>query len=83
MGSGKSTTVRRIADRLKASGVSALGITEGTNPHPVRFDWDVPWEDMPATHLGKSAAARWSAYANSAATSASITVVDGSFSMGI
>ncbi|MBH5366706.1 hypothetical protein [Bradyrhizobium glycinis] len=77
MGSGKSTTVRRIADRLKASGVSALGITEGTSPHPIRFDWDVPWEDMPATHLAKSAAARWSAYANSAATSASITVVDG------
>ncbi len=77
MGSGKSTTVLRLADRLKASGVSALGITEGTKPHPVRFDWDAPWEDMSATHLAKSAAARWSAYANSAAMSESITVLDG------
>jgi hypothetical protein len=77
MGSGKSTTVLRLADRLRASGVSALGVTEGIRPHPIRFDWDAPWEDMPATHLAKSAAARWSAYANSAAMSESITVVDG------
>ena len=77
MGSGKSTTVLRIADRLKASGVSVLGIAEGNSPHPIRFDWDVPWADMPATQLAKSAAARWDAYANSAANSESITVVDG------
>ena len=77
MGSGKSTTVLRIADRLKTSGVSVLGITEGISPHPIRFDWDLPWEDMPAKQLAKSAAARWRAYANSASMSESITVVDG------
>lgn len=77
MGSGKSTTVLRLADRLKTSGVSVLGITEGVSPHPIRFDWDVPWADMPATQLAKSAAARWCAYANSVAMSKSITVVDG------
>jgi hypothetical protein len=77
MGSGKSTTVLRIADRLKTSGVSVLGITEGVCPHPIRFDWDVPWADMPASQLAKSAAARWRAYANSASMSESITVVDG------
>jgi hypothetical protein len=32
---------------------------------------------MPATHLAKSSAARWWAYANSASMSESITVVDG------
>jgi molybdopterin-guanine dinucleotide biosynthesis protein len=77
MGSGKSTTVRRMADRLKASDVSVLGITEGVNPHPIRFDWDLPWADMPAAQLAKSAAACWCAYANHASMSESITVVDG------
>ncbi|WP_248881572.1 hypothetical protein [Bradyrhizobium japonicum] len=77
MGSGKSTNVRRIADRLNRSGIAALGITEGVSPHPIRFDWEVPWADMPATQLAKSAAARWRAYVNSASTSERITVVDG------
>jgi hypothetical protein len=77
MGSGKSTTVLRLADRLTTSGVPALGITEGTTPHPIRFDWDLPWADMPAAQLAKSAAARWCAYANSASLSESITVLDG------
>jgi hypothetical protein len=77
MGSGKSTTVLRIADRLNKSGVPALGITEGTNPHPIRFDWDLPWADMPALQLANSAAAGWRAYAQSASMSESVTVVDG------
>jgi hypothetical protein len=77
MGSGKSTTVLRFADRLQASGVSVLGITEGVSPHPIRFDWDEPWADMPAAQLAKSAAARWRAFANSAAMSERITLVDG------
>lgn len=77
MGSGKSTTVLRIADRLQASGVSALGLTEGVSPHPIRFDWDEPWADMPAPQLATSAVARWRAYVYSAAMSESITIVDG------
>jgi len=77
MGSGKSTTVLRIADRLRTSGVPAVGITEGTDPHPIRFDWDVPWADMPAMRLASSAAARWRAYVHSASMSESFTVVDG------
>ncbi|WP_439363178.1 hypothetical protein ACNJYD_20730 [Bradyrhizobium sp. DASA03005] len=77
MGSGKSTSVRRIADRLNRSGIAALGITEGVSPHPIRFDWDLPWADMPATQVAKSAAARWRAYANSAQMAERITVVDG------
>jgi hypothetical protein len=77
MGSGKSITVLRLADRLRTLGVSASGITEGTSPHPIRFDWDVPWADMPATQLAESSAARWRAYANSASMSESMSVVDG------
>jgi len=57
MGSGKSTTVLRIADRLNTSGVPVLGITEGTSPHTIRFDGDQPWAEMPATQLAKSALA--------------------------
>src|SRR5262245_31107560 len=74
MGSGKSTTVLRLADRLRTFGVPALGITEGASPHPIRFDWDQPWSDMPATQLAKSAAARWRAYAASASMSESMSV---------
>ncbi|MGY4309699.1 hypothetical protein ACVIJ6_006942 [Bradyrhizobium sp. USDA 4369] len=77
MGSGKSTSVRRIADRLNGSGIAALGITEGVSPHPIRFDWDEPWANMPPTQLAKSAVARWRAYVNSASMSERITVVDG------
>lgn len=51
MGSGKSTTVLEFAERLNAAGVPALGITEGVNPHPIRFDWDVPWAELPAERL--------------------------------
>lgn len=77
MGSGKSTTVRRIADQLKISNVPVVGITEGVSPHPIRFDWDLPWADMPAKQLAKSAAACWYAYANNALMSERGTVVDG------
>ncbi|MBR1136439.1 MULTISPECIES: hypothetical protein [Bradyrhizobium] len=77
MGSGKSTSVRRIANRLNGSGIAALGITEGVSPHPIRFDWNEPWADMPATQLAKSAAACWRTYVNTASMSERITVVDG------
>ena len=77
MGSGKSITVLRLADRLNASGVPVVGITEGVSPHPIRFDWDEPWADMPAQHLAKSAVARWHAYADSASMSERVSVVDG------
>ena len=38
MGSGKSTTTLNIAHRLEASGIPAIGVTEGVAPHPIRFD---------------------------------------------
>lgn len=77
MGSGKSNTVLRLADRLNASGIAAVGITEGTSPHPIRFDWEEPWAEMPAAHLAQSSVARWRAYANAASASESMSLVDG------
>jgi hypothetical protein len=77
MGSGKTTNTLQLADRLNASGRSAIGITEGTNPHPIRFDWDLPWGEMPAAHLAKSAIARWRAYVHHALPSEPISIVDG------
>jgi hypothetical protein len=77
MGSGKTINALQLADRLNASGRSAIGITEGVNPHPIRFDWDVPWGEMPAAHLAKSAIARWRAYVDSALASETISIVDG------
>jgi len=77
MGSGKPTTVLQLADRLKSSGISAFSVTEGVNPHPIRFDWDLPWEDMPAAQLANSAIVRWRNYVNYVLTSGSIPIVDG------
>ncbi|MFM9846094.1 MAG: hypothetical protein ACKVP3_02930 [Hyphomicrobiaceae bacterium] len=77
MGSGKSTTVLRIADHMNASGIPSVGITEGVSPHPIRFDWDTPWVDMPPAQLATSAVGRWREYASSTSTSESISVVDG------
>jgi hypothetical protein len=77
MGSGKTTNTLQLADRLNASGRSALGITEGVTPHPIRFDWDLPWGEIPAAQIAEFAAARWKAYAEHALGSETISVVDG------
>ena len=77
MGSGKTTNTLQLADRLNASGRSAIGITEGVSPHPIRFDWDLPWGEMPAAQLAKSAVARWKAYAGHALGSEAISIIDG------
>jgi hypothetical protein len=77
MGSGKSTTVLNLADRLEASGIPAIGITEGVNPHPIRFDWEVPWSEMPPAELAKSCIAKWRSYVVSCLTAERISIVDG------
>jgi hypothetical protein len=77
MGSGKSTTTLNIAHRLEASGIPAIGITEGADPHPIRFDWDVPWSEMPPAELAKASIAKWRAYAETALTQERVSIVDG------
>lgn len=75
MGSGKSTATLNIARRLEASGIPAIGITEGVAPHPIRFDWDQPWSEMPPAELAQSCIAKWRSYVDSAA--GRISIVDG------
>ena len=77
MGAGKTTNTLQLAERLNASGRSAIGITEGVSPHPIRYDWELPWGEIPAAQIAKSAAARWSTYAERTQASETISVVDG------
>ena len=77
MGAGKTTNTLQLAERLNARGRSAIGITEGVSPHPIRYDWELPWGEIPAAQIAESAAARWSAYAERARASESISIVDG------
>jgi hypothetical protein len=77
MGSGKSTTTLNIAHRLEASGIPAIGVTEGVDPHPIRFDWDLPWSEMPPVTLAKSCIAKWRSYVDSSLTVERISIVDG------
>ena len=77
MGSGKSLTTLNIAHRLEASGIAAIGITEGVAPHPIRFDWDVPWHEMPPAELAKSCIAKWRSYVDSSLATERVSVVDG------
>jgi hypothetical protein len=77
MGSGKSTTTRNIAHRLEASGIPAIGITEGIDPHPIRFDWDMPWSEMLPAELAKSCIAKWRLYVDSSRAADRISIVDG------
>jgi len=77
MGAGKTTNTLQLAERLNACGRSAIGITEGVSPHPIRYDWEAPWGDIPAAQIANSAATRWSMYAEGARASGTISVVDG------
>lgn len=77
MGSGKSTATLNIAHKLETSGIPAIGITEGVAPHPIRFDWDVPWSEMPPAELAKSCIAKWRSYVDSARTAGRVSIVDG------
>lgn len=77
MGSGKTTTVLRATERLRALGIAAIGITEGTNPHPIRYDWDYPWSEVRARDLASAQLAKWRSYAESARAGQRISLVDG------
>ena len=77
MGSGKSTATLNIAQRLNESGIAAIGITEGVAPHPIRFDWDEPWNEMPPAQLANSGVAKWRSFVDAALTGDRISIVDG------
>jgi hypothetical protein len=77
MGSGKSMATLSLAQRLETSGIPSLGITEGVNPHPIRFDWGVPWSEMPPAELAQSSIAKWRSYVDSSISSDRVSIVDG------
>ena len=82
MGSGKSTTMRLIAQRLQDAGQQALPIHERTEPHPVRATdelehWFEPWRDATPQHLAERALARWSAFVRDVQVERRIPVMDG------
>jgi len=77
MGSGKTTATRNIARRLEEAGIAAVGITEGVKPHPIRFDWDEPWSEMPPAHLAEAQIAKWRSYVSGALAQERISIVDG------
>jgi len=82
MGSGKSTTMRLIAQRLHDAGQQALAIHERTEPHPVRATdelehWFEPWRDATPEHLAGRALAKWSTFVQDVQAKRCIPVMDG------
>lgn len=82
MGSGKSTTMRLIAQRLQEAGQPASPIHERTEPHPVRATdelehWFEPWRDTTPQHLANRALARWTAFVEATRPDDAIAVLDG------
>jgi hypothetical protein len=82
MGSGKSTTMRLIAQHLQESGQPALTVHERTEPHPVRATdelehWFEPWRDTTPQRLAHRALARWAAFVEATQAGTAIPVMDG------
>lgn len=82
MGSGKTTSVLRATDRLAASGIKAVGITEGVAPHPIRHDWYCAWSDARAGDLAKAQLAKWQSYVSNSLADERVHLVDGQFFHG-
>lgn len=77
MGSGKTTTVLRTAEKLNSSGIAAVGITEGVSPHPVRHDWYDAWEDVNPRDLASAQVEKWRAYVSGMAADDRVHLIDG------
>lgn len=82
MGSGKSTTMRFIAEHLHCAGYQSIPIHERTQPHPVRATdelehWFEPWRDATPQHLATLALNRWTAFVEATRQGTSIPVLDG------
>src|SRR5688572_1990303 len=87
MGSGKSTTIRFIAESLKEANRQALPIPEDTIPHPTCAFAELahlyqPWlEATPAELAGKSLS-KWRSFVDSALGSDTVAILDGQFFHG-
>ena len=82
MGSGKSTTMRFIAQSLQDAGRAALPVHERTDPHPVRATdelehWFQPWLDTSPAQLAARSISRWAALVEASQADGTIRVMDG------
>jgi hypothetical protein len=82
MGSGKSTTMRRVARAYEAAQRPVLAIHERADPHPVRATdelahWFEPWRDCTPNELAARAAARWQRFVEGTRRDAAVPVFDG------
>lgn len=82
MGSGKSTTGRRIADVLGASGALVVFVPEATEPHPVRVmgalpDPRRPWSHLTVGEYREASVRKWVQFVEAASASTVVYVFDG------
>jgi len=82
MGSGKSTSSRWLAARLRERGFDAQLQPERQHPHPLRGtdaagDWFKPWLDMSARDIAERRLALWRNFVEEALGAPAIHVVDG------
>ncbi len=82
MGSGKTTTGRYLANQLTRQQLEGEFIREDFYPHPVLLITDLPHPFAPWLDLGidtyiEQSLTKWRRFVASAATSTSITILDG------
>jgi hypothetical protein len=82
MGSGKSTTMRFIAQSLQDASWPALAVHERTDPHPVRATdelehWFQPWLDTTPAQLAARSAAKWASLVQASQENGAVRVMDG------
>jgi hypothetical protein len=82
MGSGKSSTMRFVAERLQDAGRRALAIHERTDPHPVRATdelehWFQPWLDATPVQLAERSVHKWRSFALATLAGDAVAVMDG------
>lgn len=82
MGSGKSTTMRFIAQRVHEAHRPAFPVHERTDPHPVRAADELehcfqPWLDTTPTQLAARSAAKWASLVEEARADGTVRVMDG------
>jgi hypothetical protein len=87
MGSGKSTTIRFIAQSLEEANKQALPIPEATMPHPTCAFAELahpyqPWLDATSSELAEQSLSKWRSFVDSATGSDTVRILDGQFFHG-
>ena len=82
MGSGKTTTGRRVAEALRSRGTETRFVPEAAEPHPVRVmgslpDPRRPWAYLSLSEYRRASLEKWARFVAEASTSAMVHVFDG------